>query len=260
MNLIIGTSGFISLEIMAQLGVGNFTSISLRDNDFSDIEKIIQANNSNHITIYLAAWPTHIKYDDFGHIEYWLNIVRPFISFINERFEKYTLITFGTCLEYGLLEGELSIDDICVPCTKLGAAKLMMYKYCLDTISDFRHLRIFYPYSFENPRKGTFIHYLKRAVDNNESEFDMSHGEQMRDFIEIKECVKQILDIAQKDTPGKKLYNVGSTFPIKVKDLAHRYLIYRDYKLKLNLGKIPIPWFEPNIFYSQKASTFTSIS
>ena len=86
MNLIIGTSGFISLEIMAQLGVGNFTS---RDNDFSDIENIVQANNLNHITIYLAAWPTHIKYDDFGHIEYWLNIVQPFISFINERFEKY---------------------------------------------------------------------------------------------------------------------------------------------------------------------------
>ena len=83
MNLIIGTSGFISLEIMAQLGVGNFTSISLRDNDFSDIEKIIQANNSNHITIYLAALPTHIKYDEYCQNEYWFNIVQPNITFIN---------------------------------------------------------------------------------------------------------------------------------------------------------------------------------
>ena len=260
MNLIIGTSGFISLEIMAQLGVGNFTALSLRDNDFNNIEKIIQDKKSSHITIYLAAWPTHIKYDDFGHIDYWLKIVRPFISFINERLEDYTLITFGTCLEYGLVEGGLSTDDICVPCTKLGAAKLMMYKYCLENISNFKHLRIFYPYSFENPREGTFIHYLKRAVDNNESEFNMSHGEQMRDFIEIKECVNQILDIAQKDTPGKKLYNVGGACPIQVKDLAHRYLMYRDYEIKLNLGKIPIPWFEPNIFYSQKASIFPSNS
>ena len=241
MNLIIGTSGFISLEIMAQLGVDNFTAVSLRDDDFSTIKETIKNVKSNHITIYLAAWPTHIKYDDFGHIEYWLKVVRPFISFINEQLEEFTLITFGTCLEYGLLEDELSKDDICVPCTKLGAAKLMMYKYCLENISDFKHLRIFYPYSFKNPRKGTFIHYLKSAIDNDKSEFD-------------------ILDIAQNDTPGKKLYNVGSACPMRVKDLAHRYLIYRDYKIKLNLGKIPIPWFEPNIFYSQKASLFPSDS
>ena len=84
----------------------------------------------------------------------------------------------------------------------------------------------------------------------------MSHGKQMRDFIEIKECVRQIIKIAQKDTPGRKIYNIGSAHPIQVKELAHRYLIYRNYKIKLNLGKIPIPWFEPNIFYSQKASLY----
>ncbi len=250
MNYIIGKTGFLT-QALLHYKPDSFKSnhcFSFRSNHDSLIDKLI---NDPSPTLLFAAWPTNLPYDDIGHIDFWLYNVQPFLVKVVSLIPNIRLITFGTCLEYGLYEGGLHEHLLCAPCTKLGTAKLMMLAKCLEfKLKYYFHLRIFYPYSFQKPRSNTFLYYLKQAVDSNLESFEMSKGTQMRDFFDLDYFSNKISRVLQLSSEEFNIANIGTGMPISCITLAHQYLAYRGYKLRLDLGKVPVPWYEPDNFYS----------
>lgn len=254
LNIVIGKSGFLTQALISHQPTYFNSShcLSLNSSTLDSISSLISSHayHDEPINILFAAWPTTIPYDDPQHIEFFLSTAKPFLSDLCELFPSVRLFTFGTCLEYGLREGPLSIKNLCYPCTKLGASKLMLYDFCTDLpFASHTHLRIFYPYDFASPRPNSLIWHLKQAIDSSHDEFSMSSGQQSRDFFSTQSFAIQVhnLILSPRPTP---LVNVGSFKSTTVLSLVQQYCRFRNSSISLNPSALSIPWYEPFHFFA----------
>jgi dTDP-6-deoxy-L-talose 4-dehydrogenase (NAD+) len=98
----------------------------------------------------------------------------------------------------------------------------------------------------QNPN--SLLSQLESALEKGETTFNMSGGEQLRDYLPIEKVAEYIVKIAFK----KKLngvINCCSGVPLKVKTLVENYLRKNDKKINLNLGYYPYPDYEPMAFW-----------
>jgi dTDP-6-deoxy-L-talose 4-dehydrogenase (NAD+) len=161
------------------------------------------------------------------------------------------IIVVGTCLEYGLQNGELSEDTDCKPITAYGMSKDYLRKMLelLKKEHDFSlvWLRVFYPYGIEQSSK-SLVPQLLRAIANQEKEFKMSKGEQLRDFIPVEKLANLIIKVSlQKNSNG--IYNCCSGNPISVRAFVEKIIEENKAEIKLNLGYFPYPDYEPMAFW-----------
>ena len=98
----------------------------------------------------------------------------------------------------------------------------------------------------------SLISQLETALDNNEPQFNMSGGEQVRDFLPVEEVVANIVTIAlQKKVQG--IINCCSGKPVTVKNFVENYLIEKNKSIKLNLGYYPYTDYEPKKFWGDNS-------
>lgn len=162
-----------------------------------------------------------------------------------------SLVVLGTCFEYGLQEGELSEDSHTFPSNPYSIAKDTLRKY-LEVITkkynlNFKWLRLFYTYG-EGQNSNSIISQLKMAIQNKESEFRMSGGEQLRDYLPVTK-VSEIICKLTLDFNSQGIFNVCSGNPIKLKDFILYYLENNKLKIKLILGFYPYSSLEPMNFW-----------
>ena len=91
---------------------------------------------------------------------------------------------------------------------------------------------------------------MKHNFINGEEYFNMSGGEQIRDYLDVKEVVQLILNASIKKPNG--VYNICSGNPISIKQLVENYLTTNNKKIKLNLGFYSYPDYEPMNFWGIK--------
>lgn len=228
--------------------------LSLRAYNKTKVEATLrQLPKDKQIKVYFASWPTNESYESSTHIEYLERTVKPFFTELLAKFPKAHVVSLGTCLEYGLKEGALVESTKPEPTTQLGAAKVATYKFLkANTVSGgLIHLRIFYPYCYENPRQGSLLWHLQNAINSEGNVFKMSHGNQMRDFISYAQITSQLYNILtfNKIYPVDIL-NIGTGKATKVIDLVTDYLSYHRITLPIQRGHYPIPSYEANVFYS----------
>ena len=78
--------------------------------------------------------------------------------------------------------------------------------------------------------------------------FNMSGGQQVRDFLPVETVAKNIVRVAlQKEVEG--VINNGSGEPITVEKFVNEYLNKEKKKINLNLGFYPYPDYEPMHFW-----------
>jgi len=98
----------------------------------------------------------------------------------------------------------------------------------------------------QNPN--SLLSQLDRALANSEAVFNMSGGEQVRDFLPVEKVAEYIVEIAlQKKVNG--VINCCSGNPITVKGFVENYLKKINRKITLNLGYHPYPDYEPMRFW-----------
>lgn len=163
----------------------------------------------------------------------------------------------GTCFEYGAREGELNEDMGCHPSNPYGFAKLALLRY-VEFLSQeipfsYRWLRLFYMYGEGQGTKSLYT-LLRAAYERGDASFDMSAGHQIRDFLPISEVVARIIALHAGDVPDG-IYNVCSGRPISVRQLVEGWIADWGYNVRLNLGKFPIPSYEPLAFWGSNAKT-----
>ncbi|HRI00839.1 MAG TPA: NAD-dependent epimerase/dehydratase family protein [Saprospiraceae bacterium] len=160
----------------------------------------------------------------------------------------------GSCLEYGLQEGELDVAIETNPTTPYGQAKVAIYKY-VATLQErysfkLKWMRLFYVYSV-NQGERSLYGQMNRAIINSDKVFNMSGGQQWRDFSSLEEMVEMIYIGIKKDSKHA-LVNCCSGIKTKVEDFVRNYFESENYKIELNLGYYPYPDYEPMAFWGRK--------
>lgn len=162
-----------------------------------------------------------------------------------------SLTVTGTCLEYGLKEGELNEDMNCSPVTSYGEAKLELFRR-LEPVAaqhgaSLKWLRLFYMFG-EGQNERSLIPQLEKALVRGDENFPMSGGEQQRDFLPVERIAEYIVKLALR-ADWKGISNVCSGRPQKVKDFVNEYLENSGRSINLQLGIYPYPDYEPMAFW-----------
>lgn len=108
-------------------------------------------------------------------------------------------------------------------------------------------MRLFYIYGKGQSEK-SILSQLEKAIKNGDEVFNMSGGEQLRDYLHVNEVANQIADAAL-DNQKNNIYNICSGIPISIRKLVEDYLKQNNKSIKLNLGYYPYLDYEPMAFW-----------
>ena len=107
--------------------------------------------------------------------------------------------------------------------------------------------RLFYLYG-EGQSEKSLYSQLKRAIDKGDSVFNLSGGEQLRDFLPVNEIANYLVSIALMNQDNG-IVNICSGVPISIRDLVQNWLMMNQWSIKLNFGYYPYPDYEPMAFW-----------
>lgn len=129
-------------------------------------------------------------------------------------------IGIGTCFEYDLSFGTLSTKTPLKPLTPYADAKAEAYIALSQLLPangiEFAWCRLFYLYGKgEDARR--LVPYLREKLSAGKPA-NLTSGEQVRDYIEVTEAARLIVEAALSDFQGP--INICSGIPITIKQLA----------------------------------------
>jgi nucleoside-diphosphate-sugar epimerase len=201
------------------------------------------------VLIHLA-WGGLPNYNSKKHLSKELPMQFKFLKKMISSGLKNLFVT-GTCFEYGLIENEIKETTKPKPISNYGKAKkslflklsLLSKKYKFNLI----WARLFYIYGIGQPDR-SLIGQLVNSVKKKKTYFNMSNGEQLRDYMRVEDVAKNIINFAfMKKNLGP--INLCSGKPIKVKNLVKNICKKNNWKIKLNLGFYELPKNEPKNFW-----------
>ena len=197
------------------------------------------------------AWEDLSDYSSPSHIDVILPNHCEFIESMVVGGLKDVVVT-GTCFEYGMIEGCLSEDIDTKPENPYAVAKDSLRKFIVNLQKKhsfvYKWIRLFYMYG-DGQSKTSLMYLLDKTIQDKNKVFNMSGGEQLRDFLPIDEVVRNISLITKQNSHLNQVVNCCSGKPISVKNLVEHYLEEKKYKIRLNLGFYPYPDYEPMRFW-----------
>jgi len=201
------------------------------------------------ILIHLA-WQGLPNYQSLHHFETELLVQFSFLKQLILRGLKTLLVT-GTCFEYGMQYGPLSRDFETRPNNPYGLAKDTLRKQLcsLQKNQSFNLIwsRLFYLFG-EGQAESSLLQQLKKAVISGLPKFNMSGGEQLRDYLPVTEAADQIVRLALKQQNTGPV-NICSGKPVSVRRLVEGWIRENHWNIELNLGYYPYLDFEPLAFW-----------
>ncbi|MBS1647453.1 MAG: NAD-dependent epimerase/dehydratase family protein [Bacteroidetes bacterium] len=161
----------------------------------------------------------------------------------------------GTCFEYGMQQGQLTESMEAKPDNVYAVAKNKLreeiQEYSKEKDTFFKWVRLFYMYGKgQNPN--SLIPQLEKALLNKEPCFNMSGGEQIRDYLPVEQVAQYITKIAlQNSVTG--IINCSSNEPISVLHFIQKYLAQKNKTISLNTGFYPYSDYEPMSFWGDNS-------
>lgn len=266
--LVTGATGFIGNQLVAKaLHAGHEVTVIVRDTkrvlkyDWSDQVDIIvadigQAESSwpdsiaSHDALVHLAWSGLPNYQADFHLEQVLPAHKQFLRQLIEKGIQQILVA-GTCLEYGKQEGCLSESMTTYPETPYAIAKDQLREWLKSLQKPFgftlQWCRLFYMHGV-GQNANSLLSQLDVAITNGESVFNMSGGQQQRDFLPVELVAQYLLEVVERqDFDG--ILNICSGKPITVLELVKKFTKARHSTIKLNLGYYSYPEYEAMAFW-----------
>ncbi len=188
----------------------------------------------------------HLKKNLPGHYLFLSNLIE---NGLND------LTVAGTCLEYGMQEGCLKETDPAMPLFAYPSAKnqlrMMLEKLSTEFQFNLKWVRLFYMYGKgQNPN--SLLSQLDRAIEQGDEEFNMSEGEQVRDYLPV-EKVAEYLSAITLNQNFTGIVNCCSNEPVRLKDFVADYLKHKNSQIKINFGYYSYNDYEPMRFWGDNS-------
>jgi dTDP-6-deoxy-L-talose 4-dehydrogenase (NAD+) len=240
--LITGATGFVGRHILLQLlkisKPDDFTvvvrankraCISDISNDFRIIEtkdlfsESVQwwegATEGVDIVIH-CAW--YVEPQKYLQSDINLNCLKGTISLaqgaINSGVKRF--LALGTCFEYDLAGGYLSVNTPLNPQTVYAASKvaafLTLEQLFLSRKVMFNWCRLFYLFGEGEDYRRLYPHIMSNL--KNDQIVELTSGSQIRDFLEVSQAASQIVSVIYSNQTGP--VNICSGVPITVREFA----------------------------------------
>ena len=199
------------------------------------------------------AWGGLPNYNSSHHFEAELPMHYRFLKGLVDAGLSHLLVT-GTCFEYGMQSGPLSASLETRPSNPYGFAKDALRKQLgflkRDRPFHLTWARLFYMYG-QGQSSGSLYSQLQKAVESGDDVFNMSGGEQLRDYLPIEDVAADLVRLAiLKRDVGP--INLCSGTPISVRQLVESWLTQHGWSIALNLGHYPYPEYEPMAFWGDR--------
>lgn len=249
---ITGGTGFIGKHVVNRLKDDNQLLVLTR----IDKKKLTHSKNPNYVNgslVNIDKWKTivkkfnpdatiHIAWEgipDYGiemsikNLNYGLTLYK-FLSHINCK----TILTTGSCWEYGGQNGKLSEDKVFPkPFNAFTAAKnslnFLGQEIAKKNNLNFIWTRLFYIYG-PGQKEQSLIPYLISCARTNQIP-ELKNPEAQNDFVFVEDVADAISMIIQNPKSGISTYNLGSGKLTSVKDIAE--IIFKHFGTKTNFKK-----------------------
>jgi dTDP-6-deoxy-L-talose 4-dehydrogenase (NAD+) len=170
------------------------------------------------------------------------------------------LAVAGTCLEYGMASGELDESMPAEATTHYGQAKNLLHAHLCERREQagfgLGWLRLFYLHG-PGQAPNSLFSQLQAAVAAGATDFDMSQGDQVRDFLPVALAAEHLASIALRHAnPGT--VNICSGSPVTVVNAVEAWLRDAGAAIRLNRGVLARPDYEPFAFWGS-AGRLTSL-
>jgi len=263
--LVTGTTGFVGNALVkALLNAGDVVTAVVRNHDAArkfewhsavrvitfDIHRASPPIMGPADAVIHLAWSGLPNYGDLFHFEENLPANYRFIKSLVLSGYKQILVT-GTCLEYGLKNGCLSESMAADPQIPYSIAKDTLRRFLeslrLERDYVLQWARLFYVYGAgQNPK--SLLAQLDTAIDEGRESFDMSGGEQLRDYLHIDTVAAKLVRLL-KHPELTGITNICSGIPISVRRIVEQRVTERNAQIKLNLAHFAYPEYEPMSFW-----------
>ncbi len=268
--LVTGATGFIGNYVVEELLERNYMVIATS----SSAEKAVQArwydrvkyipldlkNLSAEIDYYTffdspdllihLAWEGLPNYKAAFHVDENLPRHYAFIKNLVHHGLGDIAVT-GTCFEYGMQEGCLSEDMPSFPDNSYAIAKnklrILLNQLAIINPVSLKWMRLFYMYG-KGQGPNSLFSQLQLALDRGDPVFNMSAGDQLRDYLPVEKMARYIVEIAVQDKKTG-IINCCSGIPVSVKEMVLNYLKERNGSISLNTGYYPYSDTEPRNFW-----------
>lgn len=272
-----GSSGFVGRHVVAGLESRSVPTVAVQHSYRHGRESSVAAGDvridlhalppdpfrlmgSPQVLVHLA-WAglddyrsaLHVERELPAHIEFLKNMVEAGVEHV---------VVAGTCLEYGMQPGPLDETMEAKPILPYAFAKdaLRQELERLKRNQSFRLTwpRLFYLYG-EGQSRGSLFPQLQQAVARGDKEFDLSGGEQLRDYLPVAEAARLLVSLAlgQQDTG---IVNLCSGQPISVRRLTEGWVGEFAWPIKLNFGRHPYNDYEPMAFWGVRSKLDRSLA
>jgi nucleoside-diphosphate-sugar epimerase len=264
--VVTGASGFVGRAVLAALAArGIRPTVVTRDRrrlsdlelDSAIVEGDIGAPDpafigevARHDILLHLAWDGLPNYKSPHHFETELPTQFRFLKAAVAAGSR-SIVVSGTCFEYGMQEGRLVETAPTQPTNPYGCAKDALRRQLSflkqETPFALTWARLFYMYGTgQNPK--SIYSQLAAAVDRGDDHFDMSAGEQIRDYLPIKEVAELLvrLTLLGRDVG---IVNICSGQPRSMRGVVESWLRDNGWRITLRLGRYPYPDYEPLAFW-----------
>lgn len=264
-----GAAGFIGRHVVAQLetaGVsptlvcrpgspmpGGFSRHRVVEMDIADAPPDAYDRVGGPEVVIHLAWGGLPNYSSQRHLDQELPAQRSFLDGLLMAGLSSLTVT-GTCLEYGLQSGALREDMPTAPVTAYGSAKDELRR----ELERWRHnqrfnltwVRLFYLYG-DGQAAGSLLPQLESAMARGDDTFNMSGGQQLRDYLPVEEAAGYLVALAMNGRDNG-VVNVCSGRPVAVRELVEAAVRSRGSSIQLKLGHFPYPEYEPMSFWGDR--------
>jgi nucleoside-diphosphate-sugar epimerase len=268
--LVTGATGFIGRHVVRNLlddgysVLAQTTKLSLHNKGINTNCHFVCFNLEQHVSeevinelkkcekVIHLAWAGLGNFKDLRHIEDHLMCQYGFIKRLVSNGLTDITIT-GTCLEYGLQNGSISVSDKTDPIVSYAIAKdsLRRFLVLLQTIYSFdlKWIRLFYMYG-EGQSEKSLLSQLKKALNDGDESFPMSPGDQLRDYLPVEEVAKRVIQISLENRSGE--FHCSSNKPISVLNLVKNFLSLEKRNIEIRTHEFPYNDYEPIAFWGSK--------